>query len=137
MDERGQGFQSHSQTSERWLQIFRVRQPTLDYSLPHRSPERKSRQITFSEPEELLWRRANRPATEVPKDEVHQVASDYFEPTAARTFQRSEAIDQSPVSERAPLQITKLDPGLLDRLTDDVIRRVEQRARIERQRRGL
>jgi hypothetical protein len=26
---------------------------------------------------------------------------------------------------------------LLDRITDDVIRRVEQRARIERQRRGL
>jgi hypothetical protein len=34
-------------------------------------------------------------------------------------------------------QITRIDPGLLDRLTDDVIRRVEQKIRIERQRRGL
>jgi hypothetical protein len=30
-----------------------------------------------------------------------------------------------------------LEPGLLDRLTDDVIRRVERRVRIERERRGL
>jgi hypothetical protein len=29
------------------------------------------------------------------------------------------------------------DPSLLDRLTDDVIRRVDRRARIERARRGL
>jgi hypothetical protein len=33
--------------------------------------------------------------------------------------------------------ITALDPALLDRLTDDVIRRVERRVRIERERRGV
>ena len=33
--------------------------------------------------------------------------------------------------------ITKLDPALVDRLAEDVIRRMEQRVRIERQRRGL
>jgi len=31
----------------------------------------------------------------------------------------------------------KIDSGLMDRLADDVIRRVEQRARINRERRGL
>jgi len=35
------------------------------------------------------------------------------------------------------VQKTTLDPVLLNRLTDDVIRRVEQRVRIERERRGL
>jgi hypothetical protein len=34
-------------------------------------------------------------------------------------------------------QPPRLDRGMLDRLTDDVIRRVEQRIRIERERRGL
>jgi hypothetical protein len=33
--------------------------------------------------------------------------------------------------------MTTLDPGMMDRLTDDVIRRVERRVRIERERRGI
>jgi hypothetical protein len=33
--------------------------------------------------------------------------------------------------------VTSADPRLLDRLTDEVIRRVERRIRIERERRGL
>jgi hypothetical protein len=33
--------------------------------------------------------------------------------------------------------MTDLDPRLVDRLTDDVIRRLERRVRIERERRGL
>ena len=36
-----------------------------------------------------------------------------------------------------PLQMKDFDPALLDRLTDDVIRRVERRVRIERERRGV
>jgi hypothetical protein len=35
------------------------------------------------------------------------------------------------------IHLTDLDPRLVDRLTDDVIRRVERRVRIERERRGL
>jgi hypothetical protein len=48
------------------------------------------------------------------------------------------AVGVAPLHERpAAMQITKLDPAVLDRLTDDVIGRVEKRMRIERQRRGL
>lgn len=36
-----------------------------------------------------------------------------------------------------PLRATVLDPALADRLVDDVVRRVEKRLRIERERRGL
>lgn len=38
---------------------------------------------------------------------------------------------------RRPTVLSDLDPGLIDRLADDVIRRVERRSRIERERRGL
>ena len=36
-----------------------------------------------------------------------------------------------------PERVTSLDPALIDRLADDVIRRVERHVRIERERRGL
>ena len=38
---------------------------------------------------------------------------------------------------RAAVRAQVLDPALVERLTDDVIRRIERRARIERERRGL
>jgi hypothetical protein len=37
----------------------------------------------------------------------------------------------------SPIQTKDLDPRVIDRLADDVIRRVERRARIERERRGV
>lgn len=37
----------------------------------------------------------------------------------------------------ATVRFADFEPGLVDRLTDDVIRRVERRVRIERERRGL
>jgi hypothetical protein len=42
-----------------------------------------------------------------------------------------------PQMRRLPVRTADFEPGVLDRLTDDVIRRVERRARIERERRGL
>jgi hypothetical protein len=42
-----------------------------------------------------------------------------------------------PVRAAASQTVMKLDPALVDRLADDVIRRVERRVRIERERRGL
>jgi hypothetical protein len=41
------------------------------------------------------------------------------------------------VAPASAIQISDLDPRFVDRLTDDVIRRVERRVRIERERRGL
>jgi hypothetical protein len=35
------------------------------------------------------------------------------------------------------VRLASLDPALVDRLADDVIRRVERRLRIERERRGI
>jgi hypothetical protein len=38
---------------------------------------------------------------------------------------------------RAAIRAQVLDPALVERLADDVIRRIDRRARIERERRGL
>jgi len=51
------------------------------------------------------------------------------EQTAVEIARAIEAVKATPV--------TKLDPALMDRLANDVIRRIEQRVRIERERRGL
>lgn len=133
--ERAHPFQTHSRIWQPSLQIFRAP------GNPHRSPERpvrKAVRFKFDVTEELVWRRAQRPSTEVVDLEHQQAAFDSFDRPAARSSQSQEAVNSSLSPERAAvMQITKLDPGLLDRLTDDVIRRVEQRVRIERQRRGL
>jgi hypothetical protein len=57
-------------------------------------------------------------------------------PSAAPT-QEAEARPIVTPQRTTPLQFGDLDASLLDRLTDDVIRRVERRVRIERERRGL
>jgi hypothetical protein len=44
---------------------------------------------------------------------------------------------RTPHGRAAAVRLADFEPGLLDRLTDDVIRRVERRVRIERERRGL
>lgn len=138
-EERSQPFQTQSRIWEHRVQIFRARLPTHDGDrIPHRSPEPGAVRVKFDATEELVWRRAKRPPTEVFGVEHQQATFDSFDRAAVSSFQSPEVHNSSPSSERAALlPITKLDPSLVDRLTDDVIRRVEQRARIERQRRGL
>ena len=137
-EERPQPFQTQARIREYWLQIFRARPPTHGDRLTRRSPEPRAVRVKFDATEELVWRRAKRPPTEVVDVERQQAAFDSFDRPTVRSFQSQEVLSSSPSSERAaPLPIAKLDPSFVERLTDDVIRRVEQRARIERQRRGL
>ncbi|HEY0320022.1 MAG TPA: hypothetical protein VGC66_03545 [Pyrinomonadaceae bacterium] len=137
-EERSQPFQTQSRIWEHWLQIFRARLPTHGDRLPHRTPKPRAVRVKFDATEELVWHRAKRPPTEVVDVEHQQATFDSFDRPGVRSFQSQEVLNSSPSSERAVLlPITKLDPSFVDRLTDDVIRRVEQRARIERQRRGL
>jgi len=100
--------------------------------------EHKAQPGQFDGPEELVWRRTRRPSMEVGDPESRQELSDSYEHPALHSFQSHDAA-HVPASfvQPAVQQITKLDPNVLDRITDDVIRRVEQRVRIERERRGL
>ena len=132
-----QFLQTRSQVWQHWLQVFSLRQPNISDPVPRR-PESKALQFQHERPEELVWRRVL-PTPLNSDDKRGLELSESINRTQVRSQPAHEpAVGVAPLLERAAAtQVTKLDPGVLDRLTDDVIRRVEQRMRIERQRRGL
>lgn len=88
---------------------------------------------------DLSWRSAARPTTPPTVEERRASGTRAFvgddrtaNESAATPVITTTDTGAPPVVERAPF-----DAVLLDRLTDDVIRRVERRVRIERERRGL
>jgi hypothetical protein len=87
---------------------------------------------------ELIWRRTS----ETISDIVERVRELESLQTDGKSMARSASIRQeivpsSSAAASTPSSITQLDPSLIDRLTDHVIRKVDQRVRIERERRGL
>jgi hypothetical protein len=89
----------------------------------------------LNDSEELVWRRGQLP-TVVAENDRRQDRTGWSDPV--RSSAQAAAVAASEVVELGKSQpAARLDPALLERLTDDVIRRVEQRLRIERQRRGL
>lgn len=130
-------FLTQSRSWQHGLQVFHSRSLIADPA-PDRSQPSKASRIQLDCPEELVWRRVIRSTTEVAEAERRQEAPDSVQRPALRTSQSQEATPKSaPIERSTAAQIIKLDPSFLDRLTDDVIRRVEKRAQIERQRRGL
>jgi hypothetical protein len=91
-------------------------------------------------PAELAWRAA--PADARAGDEGARVAAlsgGSASHGAGDTSSRADAAAETNVAVQraASVPVTSLDPALIERLTDDVIRRVERRVRIDRERRGL
>jgi hypothetical protein len=132
-------FQTQPRISEQWLQNLRVHQShqAISGELRSRLHAQTAPRAKFDTTEELVWRRVKRRQIEAGEEESYQ-PSDSFQSRTLGTSLGQEVVKSAvAVQQPSPLPITKLDPGLMDRLTDDVIRRVEQRARIERQRRGL
>ena len=110
--------------------------PTLSLARIQSRQVRKNKPPQFDRPAELVWRRP----------QIQQAITAVGSPEAAALIpstpivgSTTEVTRSKPVAleQTAVLATTKIDPALLDRLTDDVIRRVDQRMRIERQRRGL
>lgn len=131
-------FVIHSQIWRQWLQIFGSRPSAPRDLISSNRKEHKYVPVQFDRAEELVWRRARRHAlTENADPESRQEFSSSHEQPVLRSFQSQAAAHVPSFAQPAIQQITKLDPGVLDRLADDVIRRVEQRVRIERERRGL
>jgi len=144
---------SHS-TRETSIETRHLRTQALYWLAPPRGAARSERRpassasslsrvnrtapLRLESAEELVWRRDTRPSS----PEQHGASSSFPETssrTGPRSFsgQRSSPESVAAVPQPNAQQITKLDPALVDRLTDDVIRRVERRVRIERERRGL
>jgi hypothetical protein len=112
----------------RELRTFRLIRSAAAAARP--SPASPPPPPALAPPPELVWRSAPRPAGDVAGETPRGASS--------RPVKTQEAAPETPPrAARAALRINDLDPALLDRLTDDVIRRVERRVRIERERRGL
>ncbi len=98
------------------------------------SPTRLARRL------ELVWRAAPRaPSHRADDDGTRRAAS---APERREAIEMAEAQAITPRAEiesatRVATMVTQLAPELVDRLADDVIRRVERRVRIDRERRGL
>jgi hypothetical protein len=130
-------FATPSRIWNHWLQTSRARPPAPG-DLANSRAGRKPLPVQLNHAEELVWRRATRSLPQVAETELRQEFSDSHERPAWRSFQSQEA-EHVPARFEQPAaqQITTLDPRLVERLTNDVIRRMEQRVRIERERRGL
>lgn len=103
-------------------------------------PPRMTPAPAFSHTPELIWRKdspSRRHAVQDAASSEPQVAGRPATTTAAGTtvVQSPSRPDRPPV--RRPLSLSDLEPSFVDRLAEDVIRRVERHARIERERRGL
>ena len=134
-EELTQFFKTYRRIYEHRPQVFSPHLPARDTYAPIGEPKRK--QIQFAFPEELVWRRVQPPPTVGTNVRDSNISESNQRESGRAIAETPVQQASSPLGRAAQQQITKIDPGLLDRLTDDVIRRVEQRARIERQRRGL
>jgi hypothetical protein len=117
------------------LHLFRPHSGSMDHSLRVRSQESTARQLAFS-PVELLWRRAVQPVAEDGGSQRPLDSREPVHPAHDRSSPQQAASVMSHPS-RQPAANLKIDASLIDRLADDVIHRVEKRARIDRARRGL
>lgn len=102
-----------------------------------RTAANESQRIPQTVAEEFVWRqRVASIATGKSESDQERASSTTSSPS--RSSRRQEANLTAQVIERAKVQpLAQLDSAVLDQVTDNVIRRVEQRLRIERQRRGL
>jgi len=132
--------QLRSRVFETTQRTFSVRQPTVGASTQWRQPTKRISEFVLQSPEELVWRRALRRQLELSEtpQTVQDVANSVPRPSVQKVSFEESTVSVPQVSEKAVAgPITKLDAALVDRLAEDVIRRIEKRARIERQRRGL
>jgi hypothetical protein len=137
-NEAGRPFPTYSGTWQHWLQVVSLRSPKTIYQVGSRAREPQGLKFQSDRAEELVWRRklAAKSIDEV--DLAADRSGSFRRPaghSAATVEQTVNALPQIAKAETAP--VATLDPSVLNRLTDDVIRRVEQRIRIERERRGL
>jgi hypothetical protein len=134
-----QFLQRHSHIWHQHHRVATTRRPAPKVVRPRRSVTADAFRFQQPPPEELIWRRVPAGRSNG-SDEADDPIREPVDRT--RTQPRQQASDDSPVSpitETAPplQQLTKLDPALLDRLTDTIISRVEKRIKIEHERRGL
>ncbi|HEX7153701.1 MAG TPA: hypothetical protein VF618_19595 [Thermoanaerobaculia bacterium] len=125
--------------TERRLSSHETRVFRTHSSATHRIREESARSgVQLVRPAVLVWRSAAQAQRESARETSFTNPLPAPSRPSARAAAAQEPAPDAPrrAAQRA-LQAGDLDPALLDRLTDDVIRRVERRVRIDRERRGL
>jgi hypothetical protein len=116
---------------------LRARQPHLTAQ----QPETIARTIDHVyTPIDIIWSRRRSAAgttAEFESDGRQSRASTWTGPEHPMSTERRSPVSWQPTPSPGSLKLADIDPRLLDRLTDNVIRRVERHVRIERERRGL
>jgi len=131
--ERSHLFQTHGPIGRGELRLS-YRRPQEIADIRRASASTPSQQVIVRPPD-LVYRRELRSRTEL-VDQPSRPGPAASSP-ARSAASLTTAAEASSAKRPAPLRMTDLDPAFVDRLTDDVIRRVERRVRIERERRGL
>jgi hypothetical protein len=109
--------------------------PALQPTMPEATGVARS----LAGPVSLVWRKRERgeaAAVDTPMRKTVLAADTAAMPTSARVHgdvPAAAAVEQHAEPSRGPV----IDAALAERLADDVMRRVEKRIRIERERRGL
>lgn len=125
-----------------WPRVARIEQR---YFVPAQRqdaepPLRVTQEPAFSCAPELVWRKDPSSRKDAARDAAAsepQVAGRSAMSTAAGTTVAQSPSQPERALMRKPVSFSDLEPTAVDRLAEDVIRRVERRARIERERRGL
>jgi hypothetical protein len=124
-----------SRINKRELYLFHSHSGAISNTVRPHSQESSATQLHFY-PQELVWHRTRQPSAETASNERQVDLREVVHQAHGRSYSEKEATSgMSQAFEHTPA--LKIDSGLVDRLADDVIRRVERRARIERERRGL
>jgi hypothetical protein len=126
------------QTYKRAPLVYGSRSAVMSDAVPPHSPEHTAPQPYF-QPQELVWRRAMPPAAGIAGSERQSDLRELAPQAHGRSFAGQEAPSgmPQPFGHAPAAPALKIDSALMDRLTDDVIRRMERRERLERARRGL
>jgi hypothetical protein len=128
-------FESHSKLCQREFQIMRFRNLGLQDAVSRRKHQGPASSELGLNPE-LVWRTAQH----VQNDGIKQREESFTSGEQRVRLLPQQEVQLQTMSPSKPAtedQFTKMDSRVLDRLTDDVISRVERRIRIERERRGL
>ena len=135
-------FRSLWKESRHQYQLLPARRAKSQHSIATGAASGKSTSFWTERPEALVWRRtpaAGRNAGDDQMDVAERTGPAGVSQQRARVLP-GQATEETPVFSEPAGQMpspAKLDPSVLDRLTNKVIQQVEKRIRIERERRGL
>jgi len=117
-------------------QELRFRTVVTANAAPPRSLRSQQRQLQIAHTPELVWRCTAKPPSPDVENQARPAST--LTPSSVRSQHATTTVaPEQPILASTQTHSPNLDPGFMERFPDDVIRKVEKRVRIERERRGL